>query len=183
MNRLYHFEGRSPCALSIADRSMRPMPGRPLHCAVGSIVVVISAASSLSTCATAGHRAGVLRSGQAGRLCPGLRAARRVLHPGDRRGAYRPDSQRNSDMATGAIEVFAHELTIINRAEPLPLTSTRSTAKGEPQIPLPGSASPRDGQVPEDPCQGQCLRAPLHGRARLLDIETPMLTKATPEGP
>ena len=41
----------------------------------------------------------------------------------------RPDSQRNSDMATGAIEVFAHELTIINRAEPLPLDSTRSTAK------------------------------------------------------
>jgi aspartyl-tRNA synthetase len=41
----------------------------------------------------------------------------------------RPDSQRNSDMATGAIEVFAHELTIINRAEPLPWTSTRSTAK------------------------------------------------------
>ena len=33
----------------------------------------------------------------------------------------RPDSQRNSDMATGAIEVFGHELTIINRAEPLPL--------------------------------------------------------------
>ena len=28
----------------------------------------------------------------------------------------RPESQRNSDMATGAIEVFAYELNIINRA-------------------------------------------------------------------
>ena len=33
----------------------------------------------------------------------------------------RPESQINKDMATGEIEVFAHGLEIINRAEPLPL--------------------------------------------------------------
>ena len=33
----------------------------------------------------------------------------------------RPDSQVNKDMATGAVEVFAHGLEIINRSEPLPL--------------------------------------------------------------
>lgn len=33
----------------------------------------------------------------------------------------RPDSQVNKDMATGAVEVFAHGPEIINRSEPLPL--------------------------------------------------------------
>ena len=41
----------------------------------------------------------------------------------------RPDSQINKDMATGEVEVFAHALEIINRSEPLPLDSNRSTAK------------------------------------------------------
>ena len=79
----------------------------------------------------------------------------------------RPDSQRNSDMATGAIEVFAHELTIINRAEPLPLDFNQVNSE---EISLKYrylDLRRPESQVPEDPCQGQRLRTPLHGRARL----------------
>ena len=41
----------------------------------------------------------------------------------------RPESQVNADMATGAIEVFGHELSIINRAEPLPLDFNQNNSE------------------------------------------------------
>lgn len=95
----------------------------------------------------------------------------------------RPESQINKDMATGEVEVFANGLTIINRSEPLPLDSNQINSE-EQRL----KYRYLDLRRPE-------MAERLKARARItsfvrrfmdsqgfLDIETPMLTKATPEG-
>lgn len=95
----------------------------------------------------------------------------------------RPDSQINKDMATGEIEVFAESLNIINRSEPLPLDSNQTSSE-EQRL----KYRYIDLRRPE-------MANRLKTRAKItsfvrrfmdnqgfLDIETPMLTKATPEG-
>lgn len=95
----------------------------------------------------------------------------------------RPDSQKNREMATGAVEVFGQSLAIINRAEPLPLDFNQTNTE-ENRL----KYRYLDLRRPE-----MALR--LKTRAKVtafvrrfmdehgfLDIETPMLTKATPEG-
>lgn len=95
----------------------------------------------------------------------------------------RPDSQINKDMATGEVEVFAHALEIINRSEPLPLDSNQTNSE-EARL----KYRYLDLRRPE-------MADRLKTRAKItsfvrrfmdshgfLDIETPMLTKATPEG-
>ncbi|MDX5626617.1 MULTISPECIES: aspartate--tRNA ligase [unclassified Brenneria] len=95
----------------------------------------------------------------------------------------RPDNQVNKDMATGEVEILATALTIINRAEPLPLDSNQTNTE-EARL----KYRYLDLRRPE-------MAQRLKSRARItsfvrrfmdehgfLDIETPMLTKATPEG-
>lgn len=95
----------------------------------------------------------------------------------------RPDSQINRDMATGEVEVLAQDLVIINRSEPLPLDSNQVNSE-EQRL----KYRYLDLRRPE-------MAERLKARARItslvrrfmdeqgfLDIETPMLTKATPEG-
>ncbi|UUE38246.1 aspartate--tRNA ligase [Pectobacterium aroidearum] len=95
----------------------------------------------------------------------------------------RPESQINKDMATGEVEIFANALTIVNRSEALPLDSNQTNTE-EARL----KYRYLDLRRPE---MAQRLKA----RARItsfvrrfmdehgfLDIETPMLTKATPEG-
>ncbi|HGM6861502.1 aspartate--tRNA ligase [Serratia rubidaea] len=95
----------------------------------------------------------------------------------------RPDSQINKDMATGEVEVFAHALEIINRSEPLPLDANQTNSE-EARL----KYRYLDLRRPE-------MADRLKTRAKItsfvrrfmddhgfLDIETPMLTKATPEG-
>jgi len=95
----------------------------------------------------------------------------------------RPESQTNKDMATGEVEVFAHALEIINRSEPLPLDSNQTNSE-EARL----KYRYLDLRRPE-------MADRLKTRAKItsfvrrfmdshgfLDIETPMLTKATPEG-
>ncbi|QWA09034.1 aspartate--tRNA ligase [Sodalis ligni] len=95
----------------------------------------------------------------------------------------RPDSQINSEMATGEVEVLATSLTVFNRSEPLPLDSNQNNTE-EQRL----KYRYLDLRRPE-------MAARLKARARIcsfvrrfmdgegfLDIETPMLTKATPEG-
>jgi len=95
----------------------------------------------------------------------------------------RPDHQINKEMATGEVEVFAHSLNIINRSEPLPLDSNQTNSE-EMRL----KYRYLDLRRPE-------MADRLKTRARItsavrrfmddhsfLDIETPMLTKATPEG-
>ncbi|CNJ32867.1 aspartate--tRNA ligase [Yersinia aldovae] len=95
----------------------------------------------------------------------------------------RPDSQINKDMSTGEVEIFANTLNIINRSEPLPLDSNQINSE-EQRL----KYRYLDLRRPE-------MADRLKTRAKItsfvrrfmdshgfLDIETPMLTKATPEG-
>ncbi|WP_437612024.1 aspartate--tRNA ligase [Erwinia sp. V71] len=95
----------------------------------------------------------------------------------------RDEKNKNSDMATGEVEVFATDLVIINRAEPLPLDFNQTNTE-EARL----KYRYLDLRRPE-------MANRLKARAKItsfvrrfmddngfLDIETPMLTKATPEG-
>ncbi|PVZ85037.1 aspartate--tRNA ligase [Serratia sp. S1B] len=95
----------------------------------------------------------------------------------------RPENQINKEMSTGEVEVFAHGLEIINRSEPLPLDANQTNTE-EARL----KYRYLDLRRPE-------MADRLKTRAKItsfvrrfmdshgfLDIETPMLTKATPEG-
>jgi len=95
----------------------------------------------------------------------------------------RPDSQVNSSMATGEIEVMATELTILNRSAAMPIDFNQQVSE-EARLRF----RYLDLRRPQ-------MSANLQFRARVtsavrrfmddagfLDIETPMLTRATPEG-
>ncbi|PHM38660.1 bifunctional lysine--tRNA ligase/phosphatidylglycerol lysyltransferase [Xenorhabdus mauleonii] len=95
----------------------------------------------------------------------------------------RPDSQINKDMATGEVEVFAESLTVFNRSEPLPLDSKQNNSE-EQRL----KYRYLDLRRPEM-SQRLKTRAKITSFVRsfmdaegFLDVETPMLTKATPEG-
>jgi len=95
----------------------------------------------------------------------------------------RDDKNKNSDMATGEVEIFATDLTIINRSEPLPLDSNQVNSE-EARL----KYRYLDLRRP-DMAQRLKTRARITSLVRrfmddngFLDIETPMLTKATPEG-
>ncbi|MGB2079074.1 MAG: aspartate--tRNA ligase, partial [Vibrio sp.] len=95
----------------------------------------------------------------------------------------RPESQTNKDMSTGEVEVLAKGLTIINRSAALPLDFNQVNSEEQrlkyryldlrrpemsDRIKLRARASSFVRRYLDD-----------HG---FLDIETPVLTKATPEG-
>ena len=95
----------------------------------------------------------------------------------------RPDSQRNSDMATGAIEVFAHELTIINRAEPLPLDFNQVISEEQRlKFRYLDLRRPEMAKYLKTRAKASAFVRRFMDEHGFLDIETPMLTKATPEG-
>lgn len=95
----------------------------------------------------------------------------------------RPDSQKNKDMATGEIEILAEGLDVFNKSEPLPLDSNQTNTE-ERRL----KYRYLDLRRPE-------MSDRLRTRAKItsfvrnfmdkegfMDVETPMLTKATPEG-
>ncbi|WP_412497894.1 aspartate--tRNA ligase [Vibrio furnissii] len=95
----------------------------------------------------------------------------------------RPDSQVNTDMATGEIEVLAKGLQIINRSDVLPLDFNQKNSE-EQRL----KYRYLDLRRPEMSDRIK-LRAKASSFVRrfldtngFLDIETPVLTKATPEG-
>ncbi|CCQ12291.1 Aspartyl-tRNA synthetase [Pseudoalteromonas luteoviolacea B = ATCC 29581] len=95
----------------------------------------------------------------------------------------RPESQINQDMATGEVEILGTDLTIINRAEPLPLDFNQQNSE-ERRL----KYRYLDLRRPEMSDRIK-LRAKASSFVRrfldsneFLDIETPVLTKATPEG-
>ncbi|GAA0472705.1 MULTISPECIES: aspartate--tRNA ligase [Tatumella] len=95
----------------------------------------------------------------------------------------RDDRNKNPEMATGDVEVLATGLTIINRSEPLPLDSNHINSE-EARL----KYRYLDLRRPEM-AQRFKTRARISSFVRrfmdaneFLDIETPMLTKATPEG-
>ncbi|GAB6262117.1 aspartate--tRNA ligase [Photobacterium sp. R1] len=95
----------------------------------------------------------------------------------------RPDSQINKDMATGEVEVIAKGLEIINRSDVLPLDFNQKNTE-EQRL----KYRYLDLRRPEMSDRIK-LRAKASSFVRrfldengFLDIETPVLTKATPEG-
>ncbi|MCK3658718.1 aspartate--tRNA ligase [Pasteurellaceae bacterium Pebbles2] len=95
----------------------------------------------------------------------------------------RPDNQINKNMATGEVEVLAKELSIYNTADVLPLDFNQNNTE-EQRL----KYRYLDLRRPEM-AQRLKTRAKITSFVRrfmddngFLDIETPMLTKATPEG-
>ena len=95
----------------------------------------------------------------------------------------RPDSQVNKNMATGEIELAAESLSIFNRSAALPLDSNQTNTE-ERRL----TYRYLDLRRPEM-SQRLKTRAKITSFVRrfmdgegFLDVETPMLTKATPEG-
>ncbi|WP_025820281.1 aspartate--tRNA ligase [Shewanella marina] len=97
----------------------------------------------------------------------------------------RPDSQVNSQMKTGEIEILGTALTIINSADPLPLSMDNFQNNSEEQRLKYRYLDLRRPEM----AQRLIFRAKVTSAVRrfldgegFLDIETPILTKATPEG-
>jgi len=95
----------------------------------------------------------------------------------------RPEGQVNREMATGAVEILGQQLEIINRAAPLPLDFNQHNSE-EQRL----KYRYLDLRRPEM-TERLKLRARTSSFVRrfldeqgFLDIETPVLTKATPEG-
>jgi len=95
----------------------------------------------------------------------------------------RPEGQINKDMKTGAIEILGLELTILNKSAPLPLDSNQ--VNSEEQRLKYRYLDLRRVEMTER----LRFRAKVTSKVRsslealgFLDIETPILTAATPEG-
>lgn len=95
----------------------------------------------------------------------------------------RPEGQINKDMTTGAIEILGLELNILNKAAPLPLDSNQTNSE-EQRL----KYRYLDLRRPEM-TERLRFRAKVTATVReslenlgFLDIETPILTAATPEG-
>jgi aspartyl-tRNA synthetase len=100
-------------------------------------------------------------------------------------GTVRARDERNvnSDMATGEVEVFATELTIINRSEPLPLDSNQvNTEEARLKYRYLDLRRPEMAQRLKTRAKITSFVRRFMDDHGFLDIETPMLTKATPEG-
>ena len=95
----------------------------------------------------------------------------------------RPDSQVNKDMATGEIEILGKELNIINRSEPLPLdfNQVNSEERRLKYRYLDLRRLEMSDRIKLRAKASSFVRRFLDENG-FLDIETPVLTKATPEG-
>ncbi|MCE9678791.1 aspartate--tRNA ligase [Shewanella sp. AS1] len=97
----------------------------------------------------------------------------------------RPDSQVNDQMRTGEIEVLGKELLILNSAAPLPINMDKNQHNTEEQRLKYRYLDLRRPEMAERIIfrskVTSAVRRFLDGND-FLDIETPILTKATPEG-
>ena len=95
----------------------------------------------------------------------------------------RPDSQVNAEMATGAVEVYADSLVILNKSPALPLDSNQNNSEEQRlkyryldlRRPLMSDRLKFRAKV------SSFVRNFMDSHG-FMDIETPILTKATPEG-
>lgn len=95
----------------------------------------------------------------------------------------RPESQVNADMATGEVEVYASSLTILNKSAPIPLDPNQNNSEEQRlkyryidlRRPLMSDRLKFRAKVTS------FVRNFMDSQG-FLDVETPILTKATPEG-
>jgi len=95
----------------------------------------------------------------------------------------RPDSQRNEAMATGAVEVLVDELEILNAAAPLPLLMSDDDSE-ETRLRYRYLDLRRDRMQHNLRLRTRLTRALRQylDSHDFQDLETPILTRATPEG-
>lgn len=96
----------------------------------------------------------------------------------------RPEGTENPHLPTGAVEVLAHEIEILNRSEPLPFQLDDDDTSEEVRLRYRYLDLRRPVMQERLQLRTRTVNAvrrflEQHG---FLDIETPMLTKATPEG-
>jgi aspartyl-tRNA synthetase len=99
--------------------------------------------------------------------------------------ARRPEGNENPELATGEIEVLATELEVLSEAAPLPFPTDEHLTVGEEirlkhrylDLRRPGPA--RAMRIRSE--ANRIARQLLHGEG-FLEIETPTLTRSTPEG-
>ena len=95
----------------------------------------------------------------------------------------RPDSQVNKDMATGEVEVIAKGLEIINRSDVLPLDfNQKNTEEQRLKFRYLDLRRPEMSDRIKLRAQASSFVRRFLDENGFLDIETPVLTKATPEG-
>ncbi|SHO56128.1 aspartate--tRNA ligase [Vibrio quintilis] len=95
----------------------------------------------------------------------------------------RPDSQINSDMATGEVEVLAKHLEIINRSDVLPLDfNQNNTEEQRLKYRYLDLRRPEMSERIKLRAKASSFVRRFLDEHNFLDIETPVLTKATPEG-
>ncbi|RUO56169.1 aspartate--tRNA ligase [Pseudidiomarina homiensis] len=95
----------------------------------------------------------------------------------------RPESQVNANMATGTVEVMADELEILSRSEPLPIDFNQHVSE-EARLRFRYLDLRRPNMNHNLQFRARVTSAVRRfmDDAGFLDIETPMLTRATPEG-
>lgn len=95
----------------------------------------------------------------------------------------RPASQVNKDMATGEIEIFADDVEIFNRSEPLPLDSNQvNTEENRLKYRYLDLRRPEMSKRLRTRAKITSFVRRFMDDQGFVDVETPMLTKATPEG-
>lgn len=96
----------------------------------------------------------------------------------------RPEGTENTDLATGQIEVLGQELEILNRADTPPFTLDDDTVSEEHRLRYRYIDLRRPQMLQRLRIRSEimrCLRKFLDNEG-FMDVETPMLTRATPEG-
>ncbi|WP_039908466.1 aspartate--tRNA ligase, partial [Candidatus Regiella insecticola] len=95
----------------------------------------------------------------------------------------RDEDKINHDMPTGEVEVFATKLTIINASAPLPLDNNHINSEEQRlKYRYLDLRRPEMAQRLKTRAKITALVRRFMENQGFLDIETPMLTKATPEG-
>lgn len=95
----------------------------------------------------------------------------------------RPEGQINKDMATGEVEILATELEIFNRSDVLPLDfNQNNTEEQRLKYRYIDLRRPEMAKIFKTRANVTAFVRAFMNEHGFLDIETPMLTKATPEG-
>lgn len=96
----------------------------------------------------------------------------------------RPEGTENPNLVTGAIEVLARDVEILNRSEPLPFQLDDDDTSEEVRLRYRYLDLRRPVMQERLRLRTRVISTLRHflEQAGFLDIETPMLTKATPEG-
>jgi len=95
----------------------------------------------------------------------------------------RPEGQVNKDMASGAVEINATELEIISRSEPLPIDFNQQVSEEQRlRFRYLDLRRPQMNHNLQFRAKVTSVVRRFFDEQGFLDIETPMLTRATPEG-